>query len=95
MFQSFITKNDLISRVHKAVKLYFYRKNIKGSKAEQIERIENFIDFYLRVYDFKADLIQIDFHKKGIRIKLKNLRRYKTRDKLEFMSKLDFILNQN
>ncbi|MHA1299484.1 MAG: hypothetical protein ACTSO9_08635 [Candidatus Helarchaeota archaeon] len=91
MFQSFITKNDLITRVHKAVKLMFFRKNIKGSKAEQVESVEKFIEIYLKAYDFKADLIHIDFHKKGIRIKLKNLRRYKSRDRLEFLSKLDFL----
>ncbi|MHA1377145.1 MAG: hypothetical protein ACTSRG_02070 [Candidatus Helarchaeota archaeon] len=93
MFQSFITKNDLITRIHRAVKIFFFRKSIKGSKSEQTERVKGFIERYLRAYDFKADLINIDFYKKGIRIKLKNLRRYKSRNRLEFMSKLDFLLN--
>ena len=91
MFQSFITKNDLIERVHKAVRLLFFRKSMKGTKAEQSERVEKFIELYLKAYNFKADLIHIDTHKKGIRIKLKNLRRYKTRQRLDFLSKLDFL----
>ncbi|MFX1453496.1 MAG: hypothetical protein ACFFCM_21885 [Promethearchaeota archaeon] len=91
MYQSFITKSDLITRIHKSVKLYFFRKNIKGSKAEQIENVERFVENYLGLYSFKADLIAIDFRKKGIRIKLKNLRRYKTSTTNELLSKLDFL----
>lgn len=92
MYQSFITKSDLIERIHKSVKLFFFRKNIKGNKSEQIESVERFVENYLTLYNFKSDLIAIDFRKKGIRIKLKNLRRYKSGERQKLLSKLDFLL---
>ncbi len=91
MFSSFVTKSELINRVHQAVRLLFFRKGVKTSKEEQVERIENFVERFLKAYDFRSDMIHIDIRKNGIRIKLKNLRRYKSRERLDFLSKLDFL----